>query len=692
MYLSEVHLVNWRSYRDARFKFKAPTKRRPLVLIGAMNGHGKTSFLLSLYLGLFGRFGLRHAEGFATHDANDLAYYRDAIARFRRNSATTDDPTVIDLTFSPTRDEQDVREIRVVRRWFFTTGNRLRQGDGFEERELHVNGTPVRIANDDEAVGRIERNLFPACFMPAFVFDGEQAQTLINNAGGTGISKHVEVLFGTRILEDAAARVKAFINTSRNRMGGAKAVTAQERALNEHLDERERLETQITDLEEQIRLNEQRRTTLEQQQQSLSERLTRLGGASREKLAELHAQTVRATEAVRSAEDELTEQALAMGTGLAISRLAPTIVNRLNSEHVREQWEGLQKGTMDRADEVLAVAMPEPAESDDLLGHLSATIRQRVKERFRQALAQIYQPPPPNCASEYRLGHVKGELRQRLLELLGRVQATKSSAIHDTAKRLKDAREQRQDFEARRMHFDTIPQEAQELSDSLKEVTSQIAECSRNLGGFDRDLRSKRATLDALNATIGQLQEQLASLEPDQKRIAVAERLHRAIETICSDLRPRALRRMQELVTSHFTGIADRRFRNGRIEFGADSAPILRVNGQAPHRIDVMSGFERRAFGIAFSLALAEMTQQRLPLIIDTPLGNADTEYRPRLLQALTGVDLDQIIVLTHDAEITKDLMQVVRPQLQQTMLVQYDEARKESDVQDGAFFHGIAE
>ena len=64
MYLSKLHLQNWRSYADVTFAFNEPTEKRSVVLIGAMNGHGKTSFLISLYLGLFGKFGLRHCEGF----------------------------------------------------------------------------------------------------------------------------------------------------------------------------------------------------------------------------------------------------------------------------------------------------------------------------------------------------------------------------------------------------------------------------------------------------------------------------------------------------------------------------------------------------------------------------------------------------------------------------------------------------
>ena len=35
MYLSKLHLTNWRSYSDAKFEFKRPTDRKPVVLIGA---------------------------------------------------------------------------------------------------------------------------------------------------------------------------------------------------------------------------------------------------------------------------------------------------------------------------------------------------------------------------------------------------------------------------------------------------------------------------------------------------------------------------------------------------------------------------------------------------------------------------------------------------------------------------------
>lgn len=689
MYLSSVHLSNWRSYHDALFKFKPPTRRRPLVLIGAMNGHGKTSFLLALYLGLFGRFGLRHAEGFGRFESDNLAFYREAIRKFRRNSASLDEPTTIDLTFSPVAQdgEPEEAEVRIVRRWFFSADGKPKQGDAFETVELYINGKPQRLSDVDAAHARLERYLFPANFMPAFFFDGEQAQTLVNNAAESGIKKSVEVLFGTKILEEVDDAVRQYINLSRNRIGGSRSLSGQQKELDDKILEREKLEANIADLHHEFQKVERQRSDLEKEQQALNERLNRLGGANKANLDDIRKQLERSTQEVLASEEALTSHALSLGTALAVARLAPTITNRLKSEQVRERWENLREGTLTRTDEVLRVALPEPPENDELLGHLSPEIHQRVKQRFRLALEQIYHPPPDGCASEYLLGHVKGEMRERLLELLTRVRHASSSAIQSVARRLKQAREARQDAEARHARLADLPREVQEIADRLRELTSQTSESSRQLGSLERDIRSKRANLESLNAHIGKLQEVLASLGPDQKRIAVAERIHRSLTSVIDQIQPITLRRIQDLVTSHFVSIADRRYREGKIQFPDEYSPVLSYPGHPDQLIEMMSGFERRSFGIAFSLALAEMTKVRVPLVIDTPMGNADTEYRPRLLKALTNVDLDQIIILTHDAEVTGPLLEAIEDKVQQTFLVQFDHDKGESVVLRDAFF-----
>jgi DNA sulfur modification protein DndD len=104
--------------------------------------------------------------------------------------------------------------------------------------------------------------------------------------------------------------------------------------------------------------------------------------------------------------------------------------------------------------------------------------------------------------------------------------------------------------------------------------------------------------------------------------------------------------------------------------------------------LETISGFEKRSFGIAFSLALAEITQRRIPLVIDTPLGNADSEYRPRTLTTLTGFDLDQAIILTHDEEVTPRLVKHIENSISQTFLVVFQGREKGSIVYPDRYFN----
>jgi DNA sulfur modification protein DndD len=158
---------------------------------------------------------------------------------------------------------------------------------------------------------------------------------------------------------------------------------------------------------------------------------------------------------------------------------------------------------------------------------------------------------------------------------------------------------------------------------------------------------------------------------------------------LIENLRPIAVERLEDLVSKHFLSIADSRFK-GRICFPMDSPPVFEWRNGKTQQLDTMSGFERRSFGIAFSLALAEITQKRVPLIIDTPLGNADSEYRPRLLKALTDVDLDQIIILTHDQEVNGDILNSIECQVSQKFLVSYDQNANLSEVYEDQYFGGL--
>lgn len=692
MYLARLHVHNWRSYADAVFEFNEPTPRKSVVLVGAMNGHGKTSLLVSLYLGLFGRFGLRYCEGFNSADQADVSSYRQAIRKYRRNAATSEEPTTIDVTLTPTISDSDEEEVRVVRRWFFTGKNEPKLGDGFEEVDVYVGGRLQKRTDVEKdplvlAHERIERHLFPAHVAPAFFFDGEQAQKLIENMGESGIQKAVEVMFGTKVIGELADTIGQYLVRARQNAGGKKKSSDRQVELDEKVKTRDELNQRIGKLQaEHVKL-EREKDEKDRERSGLQEDLARLGGGGNADAAKLQAEYVSAERDQGNAEKSLTGAVRSLGIALAMSRLAPSIVNRLKSENLLESWEGLKRGTVENKDKVVAAALPEPPESDPLLGNLSNEVRQKVRDRFLDALERIYNPQPTDCAREYLLGHVKGDARSKMLFQLAQVQVAGSGETKEAARRLRIAREALEDAKAKAERLNNLPQATKDIRVRLDALNTLNQEISRKLGALENEIRKLKSDLHTLNEEIGRIQEELARLGPEQKRIAVAERVSRALEDLQEQLKPTTASRLEEYVTKHFLTIADQRFRNGRIRLPLGGAPEIEMENGTRALLEMLSGFEKRSFGIAFSLALAEITRRRIPLVIDTPLGNADSEYRPRTLQALKDFDLDQVIILTHDEEVTPRLAETIKTSISQTFLVKFEGEGRGSIVQPDAYF-----
>jgi DNA sulfur modification protein DndD len=691
MYLSRIALSNWRSYDQAVFEFRKPSRkeRKPIVLIGAMNGHGKTSFLLSLYLGLFGRHGLRYCEGFRVGGDGDAAGYRRAIESYRRNGADPSEPTEIDLTFAISdRDSPRQKEVQIIRQWFFTSSNKLRQGDSFEEVRLLVDGKLVKSAELDSAHMKIEQSLFPAHVTPAFFFDGEQAQSLIEKMGEEGLRKAVEVMFGMKVVTELKDTLRNYLNSAHSKAGGR----GRSSSVQDKLDEKKRERESVNDLmgkrqRDLVTIRAEHEAMGRERSQKMED-LARFGGAVTKDVGELQRQYGQAEKQRDQSEKALSTALSSMGLNLALVRLAPAVRNRLAAEAERESWENLRTGTLAKKEEVLSVALPEPSREDPLLGALSDEVRSKFRTRLLSALDRIYNPPPDNCATEYLLGHIRGEQRSRVLQQLDQVTRSGGESIRQLAQQAKSARESMEDSKRKLERISNLPEDVKLLKERIEELNDLIGTAGNRIGQLDNEINSLKGQLHDLNAEIGRLQEELARLEPEQARLAVAERVNRVIEALSDELAPTTASRIEKLVTKHFLSIADSRFQGGKIELRPNEAPVIRFPGDRPASLlEVMSGFESRSFGIAFSLALAEITRQRIPLVIDTPLGNADSEYRPRTLAALRQFDLDQIIILTHDEEVTPRLLAEIEPFVNQTFLVKFDSKEKRSKVIADKFF-----
>lgn len=55
MWISKLELTNFKSYQHQAFEFPEPKDGKNIILVGGMNGFGKTSLLEAIYLSLYGK-------------------------------------------------------------------------------------------------------------------------------------------------------------------------------------------------------------------------------------------------------------------------------------------------------------------------------------------------------------------------------------------------------------------------------------------------------------------------------------------------------------------------------------------------------------------------------------------------------------------------------------------------------------
>ena len=685
MYISRIRLKNWRSYEDTELSFIAPTSGKRVVLLGALNGHGKTSLLFALYVGLYGRDGYRYTEGINPGNLDEHASYRKAIKEFRRKGANHADPTLIDIEIRPSTPNEGVPVIRIKREWRFTSQGELRHSDS-ETCELYANGEITPTPTHDIACNHLGIWLFKDEVMPAFFFDGEQAQTLITRSGKEGMSKAVGVLYGTQLVEESAKHLETFIQTTEHKFGGRRQADDLDQKLNQLIQSRKLQEDRLIQIDKALEAAKAEKTELEEKQKLLQKHSALSGSERILDARAIDDEYADKSRKLKAEERDFSKSVSSLGLSLALSRCATELVKVLQADTEIEHQELATENTITRADEILALSMPEPPESDELLGNISAVVRDRVKERIRRSIEIVLRGATTEKRTKSFPGLAAAQ-RSLIQQRVHESSQTSSMRIKRTTQTLTELEETVADLKRKRERIQNLPSEVQELRKGIEDLRLLIEEKTKQIGVLSEERSRAHTEMNRLSPEIGKLTQRINSLEPEKRKVNAARSARAALQETAQQLVPITAKRLECVVTKYFREIADSRFRDGTIRLPSNASAILERPSHPPATIETMSGFERRAFGISFSLALAEITRKRIPLVIDTPLGNADSAYRARLLEALASVDLDQIIILTHDAEVTDDLRKKIEPSVLQTSMITFDPTSRRSEFHEKTFF-----
>ena len=648
MQLTELILHNVGVYYGKQMVDLRTSPGRPVILIGGLNGCGKTTFLDALKLVLYGhRARLSNRNGQSYEE-----FLRETISR----RVPASEGASISLSFTIDL-EGETREYRVVRSWA-APAKKVK-----ESLDVFVDG------HWDKAISagwsdHVEE-ILPLEIASLFFFDGEKIEALADSdRAATVIQTAVHSLLGISTLE----QLKSDLLALQRRQVTPGDNSALDQRVVDLADEHARTQAQLDD-------TAQRRGKV-RQDLALAEKTVTIAEAAFERDGGTIFERQSVLRATREAAVQRLEEARVALRSLAEASLPLALVT-------------------DQLANVIAQAESESAVQD------SVRLRTLLEERDDWVLSKLplkSQTALRKSLEEDRASRAADADAPPILNL-------STSQIDELRSAPTRAAEQRR--------------RAGDLLKTTKALLDQIEQSDRELAGVPaEDLIARRQSdLEAARREAARLEGQLVVLDEDmarlrRERISLQEQLGRAeaerlkaavladdvkrvvghsekVRTTLTELRERLIaRHISKIEIATLDSFRRLMRKEGlvadlRIDPATFAIQLVAGSGE-PVPASRLSAGERQLLAVALLWGLARVAGNRLPTVIDTPLGRLDSRHREHLVDRYFPQAGGQVLLLSTDEEIDRDLLARLAPSISQSYLLDHDDKEHVTTVTSG--------
>ena len=120
-----------------------------------------------------------------------------------------------------------------------------------------------------------------------------------------------------------------------------------------------------------------------------------------------------------------------------------------------------------------------------------------------------------------------------------------------------------------------------------------------------------------------------------------------------------------------------------------DKTYELRISDRNGHEIKKsgLSAGEKEVFAVSLLWGLAQTSQLKLPIVIDTPLSRLDSTHRDNIVNNYFPNAGEQVIILSTDTEIDKDYYRILKTRLSGAGILVFDQQRELTTFKEGYFW-----
>ena len=656
MILDELIVENFGVFGGRHSIQLAPkSKKRRIVVVGGLNGRGKTTILDAVQIALYGNRSRPSKRG--------TLGYETFLERVWFREALPEQPFSVELAFS-IQESGKATQYRIRRSWR-KVGKSLRETvevsrDGEHDRAL----TATWAEHVEE--------LLPLEISSLFFFDGEKIEALADPAQASSVvAAAIDSLLGLGLI----GRLQRDLIVIAKRKQDESLLGSEDPELARFAAAVEIASTSASAAAGAVECQINALDLLTSSLASLEEEARREGGDLFERRGEIEQQKIIADAEVGGSELSLRE--------LAGGALPLALCRELLSGLIDEQGE---------LDQIEPDALKSLLEIRDgrFLEFLETHLDQENLAAAHEFLAQDREERVvPLAGNSFRPSRTVVRATQAALE---QISEARESLVAILTKR--DQAEELSSALGTQLAGVPTGESIGRLLERRDQIRSDIEKAQRELR-FLEDAQTS-AQSDLLKAeTSHERCRQAAALEQlrgkDAERIIQhASKVRETLDRLKDEVRRRSISKIEEQVLQCYQQLLGKENLVADLKFDPFTCtPTLTTGGGEQLHIEGLSAGERQLFAVALLWGLALVSGRSLPTIVDTPLGRLDSVHRRTLVDRYFPHASEQVILLSTDKEIDHELAECLEPTTGRWYRLEYSENRRSTEILRGYFFEG---
>lgn len=643
MIIRRLRLYNFGVYAgDNEFLF---TNNKPIVLIGGMNGRGKTTFLDAVLLALYGSNSVAYTES----KKRSYAQYLKSFV----NKNAEDKTCIVELEFEI---NNGLKENYIVKRAWNSIDKKTNESifvykDGVANEFLTQNW-PMFV-----------ENILPSALSSFFFFDGEKIAEMAVDSSNNQLKNAIRSMLGITVLDvlenDILRNIKKINKKDIN--------DKSSEVVQELRDEKNQAVKELEEIDVEI------------------EKLAHVLVEDNDKLESLHQlYNAKGGDAVEKKQETMKRRAALKSELLSEENLLREIAsNELPLVLVSDLLSNIKLQAIDEHND--AVMREAVLQLDDILDEFANEYQGDTKASFDfikyvKKRQQNAQDAPVYSLSDQALFQANN-LVEGLLD---------SSKIEAKRILVEKKKKQKQIGELDSyLSLDINEKGLQEVYKSIKKAEGKLIRDQVKMSALEQKRSAANSkvmtTTSEFNKYVEAYLATAESRDSAERTIKYSNMALSILDRYQVELQKRKTDILAETITSCYKKLANKKNLINKIVMEADSLAIkyLSEEGKEVTQASLSAG-EQQLMVISILWALAICSKKKLPVIIDTPLSRLDSLHRTALINTYFPNAGEQTIILSTDSEIDSTYYGLMKENVGDEFTLKYDEKTKSTSIERG--------